>query len=250
MDARLLDLTGVVLQFAYRLRRHLLLGWSLARWLTLLGLVVVFATLIRSWPNPWPIAVVGGLFVVWVVVLAWASRLGFVRFQSGLLPSDPFHETSPVPAPAALERLPVRASGLFAVEGEEQYYVDLDADFQTAALGEHMVLARVYPSRFLVLGRWPRYEWGWWYIFFLPEMIQAVTVGNLHYGLQVRQALRVVYAPDEKSRETVYLTAADPAVLRRIWDDLQPGGIFSKTSGGGGIGGRHSHPPIPRPPDY
>ena len=27
-------------------------------------------------------------------------------------------------------------------------------------------------------------------------------------------------------------------------------GIFSKTRGGGGVGGRHSRPPTPRPPDY
>ena len=122
-------------------------GWYLSRWLTLLGLVAVVATAFRSWPNPWPIVAVGGLFVAYVAVLAWASRLGYLRFTPGLDPSDPFQKTIPAPAPRYLERLPVRASGLFRVEGEEQYYVDLDADFQTAATQEHMVLARVHPSR-------------------------------------------------------------------------------------------------------
>jgi hypothetical protein len=86
-----------------------------------------------------------------------------------------------------------------------------------------MILARVYPSRFLLLGRWPKFELGWWYIFILPQMIQSVTMGYLHYGPQARLALRVVYEPGEKARETAYLTAEDPAVLRRIWDTLQTG---------------------------
>jgi hypothetical protein len=218
-----LDLTGVVLQFAYRLHRHLVLGWYQARWLTLLGLGALIAATIYWWPNPWPIAVVGGAFLAYVAILAWASHQGFVRFQPDLHLQDTLLETAPAPASSTEKRLPVRASGLFTVEGEEQYYVDLDADFQTVATQEHMILARVYPSRFLLLGRWPKFEWGWWYIFFLPDMIQSVTVGYVHYGPQVRQALRVVYAPDKKNRETVYLTAEDPAVLRRIWDDLQTG---------------------------
>jgi hypothetical protein len=218
---RPLDLTGIILQFAYRLRRHIVSGWYLSRWLTLLGLVVVVATVFRSWPNPWPIAVAVGLFVAYVAILAWASRLGFVRFKPGLAPSDPFHETVPGPAPRVLERLPVRASGRFSVEGEVEYYVDLDADFQTAGTKEHMILARVHPSRFLLVGRWPKFELGWWYIFFLPEMIQSVALGYLHFGPQSRLALKVVYMPDEKTRETAYLTAEDPAVLRRIWDILQ-----------------------------
>jgi hypothetical protein len=216
-----LDLTGIVLQFAYRLRRHLLSGWYLSRWLTLLGLAAVVVAAVRSWPNPWPIAAVGGLFVVYVAVLAWASRLGYLRFKPGLDPADPFHHVTPVPAPKALEQLPVRASGLFSVEGEDQYYVDLDADFQTAATEEHMVLARVHPSRFLLLGRWPKFELGWWYIFFLPDMIESVTMGYLHFGPQTRVALRVVYLPGEKARETAYLTAEDPAVLRRICETLR-----------------------------
>ncbi len=218
-----MDLTGVILQFAYRLRRHIVSGWYLSRWLILLGLVAVVGTTIRSWPNPWPIAVVGGLFVVYVVIMTWASRLGFVRFKPDLDPSDPFHQSTPVPVPRYLQRLPVRASGLFSVEGEEEYYVDLDADFQTAATQEHMILARVHPSRFLLLGRWPKFELGWWYIFFLPDMIQSVTMGYLHFGPQARLALRVVYVPGEKTRETAYLTAADPAVLRRIWESLKTG---------------------------
>ena len=218
-----MDLTGVILQFAYRLRRHLVSGWSLARWLALLGLGVVVVAAIWSWPNPWPIVIVGGALVAYVAILAWSARLGFVRFRPGLDPQDPFFEITPVPTPGDLERLPVRASGSFSVEGEEQYFVDLDADFQTAATQEHMILARVHPSRFLLLGRWPKFELGWWYIFIQPDMIQAVSLGTLHHGPQARLAVRISYAPEEKTRETAYLTAADPPVLRRIWDDLQTG---------------------------
>jgi hypothetical protein len=211
-----LSLTGVVLQIAYRLRRHSWLGWSLARWI---GTLLVFAgvvALIRWWWYPWPGIVLGGSFLVYVLILAWADRRRYVQFKTG---SGAQAQRS-APALRAEELIPIRASGWFTVEGKVQYYVDLEADFETVATREHIVLGRVRPSRFLGLGCWPDWEFGWWYIFFQPAMIRKMAMGHFCFGRRSRLALQVVYAPDEKTLQTIYLTLDDALLLQRLWDDL------------------------------
>jgi hypothetical protein len=83
-----------------------------------------------------------------------------------------------------------------------------------------MLLARVYASHFL-LGRWPKEELGWWYIFFQPTMIRETTAGYLHFSSRPRLALRVVYVPDEEKQQKVYLAPDNPSHLQRVWDDLR-----------------------------
>jgi hypothetical protein len=51
-------------------------------------------------------------------------------------------------------------------------------------------------------------------------MIRTMDVGHLHFGRRPRLALRVVYAPDEETLQTIYLTFEDASTLRRVWDDL------------------------------
>jgi hypothetical protein len=116
--------------------------------------------------------------------------------------------------------VPCRASGQFAVEGQEQYYVDIEADFETVGTREHIVLGRLHPSHFLLIGRWPAWEIGWWYIFFQPAIIQELTVGHLACGAQSQLAMRIVHTPDEETQETLYLAFDKASTLRRVWDDL------------------------------
>lgn len=211
---------GVILQLSYRLRRHLLLGWSLAHWLGLLLIVAVLGTLIRWWSYPWPAVALTGLFLAYVLILAWASRQGYVRFVA--LPK-PGHVLEDASLPARLgteELLPTRASGWFTVEGQDRYYVDIEADFETVGTREHIVLGRVHPSRFLLLGEWPKEEVGWWYIFFRPAMIRKVRLGHLHFGSRPHLALQVLYALDRDRHQTVHFTFGDTLALRRVWDDL------------------------------
>jgi hypothetical protein len=219
-DSKSVNFIGIVLKFAYRLRRHWWLGWSLSRWWGLLFVITGVAALIKWWPSPWPAAVVAAIYLGYVAGLTWASRQGFVRFEpDSALPSS-WQEVQDVPPLRKGEMAPVRASGWCSVEGQEQYFVDLDADFETVGTREHIVLARVHPSRFLLFGRWPSFERGWWYIFFQPTMIRGMTFGRLHFGPHPQLALRVTYAPNEKTRQTVYLASGDISVLRRIWGDI------------------------------
>jgi hypothetical protein len=215
-----LSAIGVILWLSYRLQRYKWSGWRLSRWL---GLLLVIATVwaFSNWrARPWPALVPAALFLIYVLVLAWAGRQGYIHFKpiSGQdhLPKD----SSPAPSLGTQELVPTRASGWFTVADQERYYVDLQAEFETVETREHIVLGRVHPSRFLLLGQWPEKELGWWYIFFQPAMIRGLHLGHLDHGFRSRQALRVTYVPDKDLRQTIYFTFDDALALRRVWDDL------------------------------
>jgi hypothetical protein len=214
----------LILQFAYCLRRHFWLAWPLSRWLGLLLVAVVVWALIRWRPFPWMALIPAGFYLAYLLMLTWAQRQGYLRFEpltgeAGEGEHAALQTGSPPPL-GIQEMAPARASGWFTVEGKDQYYVDIEADFETVGTREHIVLGRVHPSRFLLFGQWPTYEMGWWYIFFEPGMIQDMRLGRLHFGAQPHLALRVLYAPNGETKEAAYLTFDDAVVLRRVWDDL------------------------------
>lgn len=215
-----MNVLGLILSLAYRLRRHFWAAWTLARWLGLLILALGLWALISWWPNPWPPVIAGVVLILYVGLLAWARRVGYVHYTR--VPDEEQRLTGQkAPLPLRKEELvPARASGWFTVEGKDQYYVDVEADFETVGTGEHIVMGRIHPSRFLVLGNWPGYELGWWYIFFQPGMIRKVDMGQLVAGPRPQWALRVVYTPDEDTEQTLYLASDDTTSLRRLWDNL------------------------------
>ena len=214
-----MSLTGLVLQFSYRLQRHIRFGLPLARWLGLVLLVVAGWSLYRWWPFAWQAALLVGLFLGYVLVLAWAARSGYVRFHPGPGPERSSGAENPPPLRPE-ELVPVRVSGWFTVEGQDQYFVDVEAGIETVETREHIVMGLIRPTRFLLLGRWPNRDTGWWYIFFTPSTIQEIHTGHLTFGARSRQGLRIVYAPDADTVQTIYLAFDDPIALRRVWDDL------------------------------
>jgi hypothetical protein len=208
---------GIVLQLAYRLRRHFWGGWSIGRWLGVLLLLAIAGVLIRSRTAAWPVAAaLGVLFLAYAGILVWARRRRYVHFAPSQAPLDD-------PPPAGLDMadlVPIRASGWFTVEGKRQNYVDLDADYQTVPSREHIILARVYPSRFLLLGRWLEREIGWWYIFFEPATVREVQVGHLHFGARPRLAVQLTYGLDVKTQETIQVTFDNLTALKQVRADL------------------------------
>ena len=189
----------------------------MGRWLGVLLFLAAAGVLVRSRMADWPLAAAFGvLFLAYSGILYWARRQRYVHFRPEALLNDP-------PPPAGLDMaglIPIRAGGWFTVEGKRQYYVNLDADYQTVPSREHIVLGRVYPSRFLLLGRWLEQEIGWWYIFFEPAMIRKVQVGHLHFGARPRLAVQLTYGPDVKTLETIYLTFDNLTTLEQVWADL------------------------------
>ena len=166
-----MSVIGLLLQTSYRLQRHTRFGWSLARWLGLLLLVIAGWALFRWWPFAWQAALLIGLFASYLLVLAWAARSGYVRFTP-----HPILEGTPgdLPPLRPEELVRVRASGWFTVMDQEQYFVDVEAKFETVATREHIIMGQIVPTRFLLVGRWPGRDTGWWYIFFQPATIRDI----------------------------------------------------------------------------
>jgi hypothetical protein len=230
MRARLLEL-------AYRLRHHRLAGWGLDRWGVTLAwapaVLILLLWLLRGMPSEaagrWVLLALLWLAGLGLLILrVWARRRSYVAFtpQSGLAP----------PPGAALppsEKLLVRATGRFEVEGRPGFFAGLVAYWRTFASREHAVMAIAHESRFLRLGTRPAEEVGMWYVFFRPETIEAVTPGRLAFGSLVSPALRVAYRyseppPDDGRRRArpkairtvLYLACEDEDGRTRIWADL------------------------------
>jgi hypothetical protein len=218
-----LSIIGLAFRIAYQLRRHFWLAWPVSRWLGLALFVLALWAAGRWWPNLLPATAVLGAWLAYLAFLALAARNRYLYYRPLPGAAAQLEKEERLPPLGKLELVPVRASGWFSVEGQSQHYVDLEADFETTGTREHIVLARVHPSRILLVANWPGYELGWWYAFVQPSDIRSLSLGRLHHGLRPRLALRIEYTLklERKERiETVLLACADAATLRRVWEDL------------------------------
>ena len=148
-----------------------------------------------------------------VLVTLLARRKGFISFRKREFPSPPN-----LPELAPDEKIPVRATGLFEVRNKRRYFVEVTADFATMETREHIVMGRMLKVRFLV--GTPKNDAGWWYIFFKPDMIREVEVGEIHFGLRRRPAIKLRYETEEGKVEPVYLSFGDPLQMQRVLEDL------------------------------
>jgi len=162
--------------------------------------------------------------LILVLVTLLAKRQGFILFRQGggeLSSSSDLPERSTERSRRRLapdEKAAVRASGLFEVRGERRYFVEATADFVTMETREHIVMARMLSSRFLVGA--PKGDVGWWYIFFKPHTIRGIEVGEVCFGLRARPAIKLITTSEGKV-EPVYLSFDDPLQMQRVLEDLR-----------------------------
>lgn len=154
------------------------------------------------------------LCLVLVLVTLLAKRQGFIVFRRQGETSSPG-----VARLAPDEKVAIRATGLFEVRGERRYFVEVTADFATMETREHIVMARMLDSRFLVGA--PKDDVGWWYVFFKPHMIEGIEVGQVHFGLRARPAIKLGYKTAEEKVEPVYLSFNDPLQMQQVLQDLR-----------------------------
>ncbi len=224
------------LHLAYQIRYHRWGPWALDRWAVTIAwgaaAIALARWLARGRPGLplWHWLVLGVLILLGAGLLllrTWAAR----RDYSVFVP-----EAEPLSAePRALEpadKIAVRATGRFSVEGCAVFFADLQAFWRTFATGEHAIMAIRPRSRFL-LGQM-RPEWlGMWYIFIPAEALEDVTPGVMVFGGARGPALRLGYRrtasdPDGRKtsrpvRETVTLMFEDEPARLRVWADLIAG---------------------------
>jgi hypothetical protein len=214
---------GLLCQWAYRLARYRWGDAPLGRWLRLGLLSVAGLAVLGLLPGRWGTAsAVLIVFALSVVVDWWAKRqqyVIFIRQQSEPPPSAPLRPQ---------DKVPLRATGFFEVQGKNQTFTELPAFFRTFATREHAVMAWSRPPRWLLIGSWPAEEWGMWYIFFRPEMIREVQAGLLRFGRRAYPALRVI-VENEKQARAVYLSFDGEEERRLVWADI----IHDGLAGGG-----------------
>ncbi|RLC79227.1 MAG: hypothetical protein DRI61_08385 [Chloroflexi bacterium] len=202
-------LKGVIFCLAYQLWRRRLMGMPLTGWIT--SLLIVTAAInaqgyISLSPSLTPLWL--ALAAIIVASTVWAAREGYVTFKPGefVLPSEPPLQPD--------EKVFVRASGHFEVEGKEGYFVNLAAAFQTFETREHAVLAYVAPSPL-----WPRHQVGMWYAFFKPEDIEQLRWGRLYFAGKTLPAIHITYRTPKAVR-SLYLASDKIGRLVRIWEDV------------------------------
>ncbi len=221
---------GRLFRWAYQLHRHEWNGWPLDRWLRAALLVIGGLGPFVGRPGGWLLALAAGILLIGhVAVGVWASRSAYVEFVADESPAQ-----QPPGDPAKLhpqDKVEVRATGLFEVEGRSQFFAELQAYFRTFATREHAVMALVPRSRFLWVGQWPEHELGMWYIFFLPQQVVSLEGGFLAFHGAPRPALRVTYRA-QKGQERVYLSFANEEERRRVWADIAHDAAFHSPAGG------------------
>jgi hypothetical protein len=182
-------LLALLFRANYQLRHHEWAGVPIERWAVLWLLIAAGLFAVGVLPGRLAGVVSCGVLLMAVIVSAsLAARRQFVVFEQEP-PSVVLHTPGATLDP--MDKLLLRATGLFEVEGKEERFTDLRAYFRSFQTREHAVMAIVPPSKILMVGGWPDSQVGMWYIFFKGQEIQRIQPGQLSFGWQSRPALRI-----------------------------------------------------------
>jgi len=210
-----MSIVGFILKASYQLNRHRLGPLRLNFVPLLFALVSGLIWRVGGLAGEQAVLIIV-LCLILVSVTLLAKRQGFIIFRQG---GGEFSSSPNCPDLAPDEKVAVRATGLFEVRGERRYFVEATADFATMETREHIVMVRMLNSRFLVGA--PKSDVGWWYIFFKPHTIRETEVGEVHFGLKARPAIKLEYKTGEGKVEPVYLSFDEALQMQRVLEDLR-----------------------------
>jgi hypothetical protein len=208
-----MNVLGVVFKLSYQLSRHRLaflpVGY-LPLFLAIAGIPASRFGLVKF--DYIAILLIGGFLLASALLIS--KRRGYIIFRSeeGL--------SQEVPKLKPDEKLAIRATGQFEVEGKSCYFVEARTEFATMETREHILMARIPYSRFLLFAGFPKEKVGWWYIFFKPDMIEGIELGKVYFGIRPRPAIRLTYEDKGKERE-IYLSFDDEFQRQIIFEDLR-----------------------------
>jgi hypothetical protein len=211
-----MSLRGHLLRLSYQLDRHYGGPLSVGRWIVVIGLGIALIGLLPR--VRWSLAVVsaaGAIALLTMILLIWGRATRYHHFR----PAAPAGAPAEPCAIKGSDHVKARASGLFSVEGREQFFADLEALYHSFETREHAVMAFVPFSRFLLGGSRPEQK-GMWYIFWQPAQIERIEAGNMEHGARRRPALRIAYRAEKKT-EFVCLAFASEADMRKAEADLR-----------------------------
>jgi hypothetical protein len=207
-----------LMYLCYRLEHHYLLQISLRNWLWFLVVVPPLLVVFRriAWLNAAILSALGGLILLGT---EWARRKEYLIFEPARLPGS--HQArAPIEAD---EQVLGWASGPFAVGGKQKYLANEAVRLSYVRSREHILMACLQRTRFLLFARSLNSDVGWWYAFFEPQDVQRVEMGYIWCGLRARPGLVLSYRnPDEgRDEATVYLAFPDADTVQRVMADLR-----------------------------
>jgi hypothetical protein len=215
------SLSGRYFRLLYNLRHHVWGDLPLSTWMILL--LLVLAALFYFGVLPGGMALAVSMLALIVIVLmsnCWAKRRFYVLFKA----LDSINEPGSLAAFEPKDKVLVRATGEFAVEGDSRRFTDLLAYYRTFETREHAIMARKTPTRFLGLGRSRPEMQGMWYIFFRPEHLRTVMPGRLYFGAAPSPALRLNYVRFNKKGKAkaavAYLGFETERSMQQVLADL------------------------------
>ena len=209
---------AVYFYLCYQLETHLFMQVSLKNWLwAVLAAPPLLALLkLLSWPIAVPVSAAGALLLVGT---EWARRRQYVIFDGK---ADPYKGMALDPIEVD-ERIRCRAYGRFAVDDKTRTVINGDALFSFVRTREHIVMAYVRRTRFLLLAASLKQAVGWWYVFVIPDRLQEVQPGTLSCGFRSEAALSVRYRSEQEPErvQQLYLVFEDLEARQRVLDDLR-----------------------------
>ncbi len=166
---------------------------------------------------------------IWTAILALvllliSFLLEAVGEKSLYVEFKPSGETPPDPAPLRPEeKVHIRATGQFEVEGKRKKFANLEAYFRTFNNREHAIMAWVPASRYLLVGKWPEEDLGLWYIFFKYDQMVELVPGTVIFSGESKRCLRIRHIDSEKEKPkelSTFLSFSTEEEMRAVWADL------------------------------
>ena len=215
-------LVGRYFRLLHNLRHHVWWDVTLNAWLIFFLLLIALLFVFGVLPGGVTLAIsVLGLILVLFFSHWWAKHRYYVLFRAIASTGGDSISLSPL---RPEDKVLLRATGFFVVEGDNKRFTDLLAYYRTFETREHAIMARKTPTRFFWLGRSKPELLGMWYIFFMPEHLKAVTPGHLYLGGVPNPALRLNYTrfnKKGKARSAVaYLSFETEQSMRQVLADL------------------------------
>ncbi len=214
-------LIGTYLYVLRNLRFHLWVDIPLNSWLITLILLLSPLPLTGILPGGLALSL-GFLLLTFTIVFSqwWARRRFYIHFVAEGQISDPGEQQPLWPE----DKLLLFATGRFEVEGRRDRFTNLMAYYRTFETREHVVMARITPTRYLRLGRTPVDVLGMWYLFITPDYLNQVVAGNMYYGTEPQPALKLNFTRlNDKGKRipmVAYLSFASEADRLRVYADL------------------------------
>ena len=218
---------GRLYAFAYFSQRRRFLGAAQSGWLRFFVFWLFVASLVLQWG--WALSIL--TFLLWVYVgfvYRRAKKEGYNKFivdDTAVLPPETIQPL------AANEKIPVRASGRYAVTTKaDTVLLVKPAHYWHVPLGDHIVMVEYKPKNFL-------------YQFFDARTLQKIEAGWILFGKEPIRTLAITFleswgpdhsnnaiayfvgggANDDLSRlksRTIYFSFEDPDEQNKVWATL------------------------------